>query len=113
MNYRTVLERFNSYRRKILQYQGEHFQLLKGEIEYDESYSGRRPKYLRERYKSNKIIVLGLLERKGKIYTTIVEDVKASSLLDAFKIKSENAEKFILISLRAISYFNFQETYPN
>ena len=94
VNYRTILTRFNNYRRKIYQYQQSNFRLLKGEIECDESYFGGRRKYLRGRSKSNKIIVLGLLERKGKIYTTIVENVKASSLLDEIKSRSDKGSVF-------------------
>jgi len=53
VNYRTILARFNNYRRTIHQYQQNNFRLLKGEIEYDESYFGGRRKYLRGRSKSN------------------------------------------------------------
>jgi len=94
VNYRTILTRFNNYRRKINQFQQSNFQLLRGEIECDESYFGGRRKYLRGRSKSNKIIVLGLLERKGKIYTTVVENVKASSLLEEIKSKSDKGSVF-------------------
>lgn len=107
LNYRTVLTRFNNYRKKILQYQESHFQLLTGEIECDESYFGGHRKYLRGRSKSNKIIVLGLLERKGKIYTTIVENVKASSLLDQIKMKSEKSSVFYTDKFKSYKSLQF------
>jgi len=109
LNYRTVLTRFNNYRRRIFQYQENNFRLLSGEIECDESYFGGRRKYLRGRSKANKIIVLGLLERKGKIYTTIVENVKASSLIDEIKIKSEKSSVFYTDKSRVINHYNFLE----
>jgi len=107
VNYKTVLNRFNNYRRKILQYQEQCFQLLGGEIECDESYFGGRRKYLRGRSKSNKIIVLGLLERQGKIYTTIVENVKASSLLDEIKTKSEKSSVFYTDKFKSYKSLKF------
>jgi len=107
LNYRTVLTRFNNYRRVILQYQDNHFQLLSGEIECDESYFGGRRKYLRGRSKSNKVIVLGLLERKGKIYTTIVENVKASSLLEEIKMKSDKSSVFFTDRFKSYKSLQF------
>lgn len=114
LNYRTVLTRFNNYRRKILQYQENNFRLLSGEIECDESYFGGHRKYLRGRSKVNlpvrqagKIIVLGLLERKGKIYTTIVENVKASSLLDEIKMKSDKSSVFFTDKFKSYKSLQF------
>lgn len=107
LNYRTVLTRFNSYRRRIFQYQENNFRLLSGEIECDESYFGGRRKYLRGRSKANKIIVLGLLERKGKIYTTIVENVKASSLLDEIKMKSDKSSVFYTDKFKSYKSLQF------
>ena len=46
VNYRTVLTRFNNFRRQIAEYEEKNFRLLKGEIECDESYFGGRRKYL-------------------------------------------------------------------
>lgn len=107
LNYRTVLTRFNNYRRRIFQYQENNFRLLSGEIECDESYFGGHRKYLRGRSKANKIIVLGLLERKGNIYTTIVENVKASSLLDEIKIKSEKSSVFYTDKFKSYKSLQF------
>ena len=107
VNYRTILNRFNDYRRKLLEYQNRNFQMLKGEIECDESYFGGHRKYLRGRSKSNKIIVLGLLERKGKIYTTVVENVKASSLLEEIKGRSEKGSVFYTDQFRSYKSLKF------
>ena len=52
-----------------------------GEIEVDESYFGaKRVRGKRGRGASGKIAVFGLLERKGKVYTQIVDDVSARTL---------------------------------
>ena len=107
VNYRTILGRFNDYRRKIEESQASNFQLLKGEIECDESYFGGHRKYLRGRSKSNKVIVLGLLERKGKIYTTIVENVRAFSLLDEIKTRSEKGSVFYTDQFRSYKSLKF------
>lgn len=54
---------------------------LKGEIELDESYFGGRRKGNRGRGAFSKRIVLGILERGGKVKTLLVEDVSAETLL--------------------------------
>jgi transposase len=54
---------------------------LRGEIEIDESYFGGHRKGKRGRGAAGKRVVLGLLEREGKVYTTVVEDVSAEKLL--------------------------------
>ena len=54
---------------------------LSGEIEIDESYFGGRRKGKRGRGAAGKSVVLGLLERDGRVYTKIVENVSAQELL--------------------------------
>lgn len=107
VNYRTILNRFNDYRKQIEEYQASNFRLLKGEIECDESYFGGHRKYLRGRSKSNKVIVLGLLERRGKIHTTIVENVRASSLLDEIKTRSEKGSVFYTDQFKSYKSLKF------
>ena len=50
---------------------------LKGEIEIDEAYFGGRRKGRRGRGAAGKSIVFGLLERNGRVYTKVVEQVTA------------------------------------
>ena len=107
VNYRTILTRFNNYRRQIASYQEDNFRLLKGEIECDESYFGGRRKYLRGRSKSNKVIVLGLLERKGKIFTTVVENVTANSLLNEIKSRSDKGSVFYTDQFKSYKSLKF------
>jgi len=54
---------------------------LKGEIEIDEAYFGGRRKGRRGRGASGKSIVFGLLERDGRVYTKVVEQVTADELM--------------------------------
>ena len=54
---------------------------LKGEIEIDEAYFGGRHKGQRGRGASGKSIVFGLLERDGRVYTKVVEQVTAKELM--------------------------------
>jgi transposase-like protein len=62
---------------------------LSGEVEADETYVGgkaknmhmrRRNKYQRGRGGSGKTIVLGMLQRKGKVVAKVVPDVKRKTL---------------------------------
>lgn len=55
---------------------------IKNGIEIDESYFGpRRQRGKRGRGASKKIIVFGLLKRKGKVYTSIIPDAKAITVM--------------------------------
>lgn len=58
---------------------------LKGEIELDESYFGGRRKGRRGRGAAGKSIVFGLLERNGRVYTKVVEQVTADELMQHIK----------------------------
>ena len=51
-----------------------------GEVEIDESYFGGRRKGNRGRGAAGKVPVFGLLKRKGKVYTRIVDDVARDTL---------------------------------
>jgi transposase len=54
---------------------------LAGEIEVDESYFGGTRKGKRGRGAAGKVPVFGLLKRDGKVYTKIITNVKASTLM--------------------------------
>jgi len=59
-----------------------------GEIEIDESYFGaRRVRGVRGRGARGKRIVFGLIKRKGKVYTQVVRNCSASTLLPIIKDK--------------------------
>ncbi|MHB1015272.1 MAG: IS1595 family transposase [Desulfurivibrionaceae bacterium] len=52
-----------------------------GEIEVDESYFGGRRKGKRGRGAAGKVPVFGLLKRGGKVYTKIIPNAKAATLM--------------------------------
>jgi transposase len=56
--------------------------LLKGEVEIDESYFGGRRKGNRGRGAFNKVPVFGILERNGVVKVEVVKNVKAETLLN-------------------------------
>ncbi|MGZ9133304.1 MAG: IS1595 family transposase [Nitrospira sp.] len=61
--------------------------LLAGEIEADESYFGGVRKGQRGRGAAGKVPVFGLLKRGGKVYTAIIPDAKASTLIPIIREK--------------------------
>jgi len=86
---RNTINRYLIEMRKIIYEYCSNIQEIEcGEIEIDESYFGAKRKRKkrgkrgkRGRGASNKTIVFGLLQRKGKVYTHIVPDASADSLI--------------------------------
>jgi len=81
ISYKTALKGFEIIRMAITESLSKSDEVLKGEIELDESYFGGRRKGKRGRGAGGKTIVFGILERGGKVSVSIVKDVKAESLL--------------------------------
>jgi transposase len=79
-SYPTVLRAYTIIRRAVLAQ--EQPELVREEVEADESYFGGRQKGRRGRGAAGKIPVFGILERKGKVQVTVVPNVKARTLLD-------------------------------
>ena len=77
--YNTTHRLFTEIRRHIYRFTSQD-DLLKGEVEADESYFGGRRKGKRGRGAANKIPVFGILERSGKVKVEIVPDVTAETL---------------------------------
>ena len=61
--------------------------IFDGEVELDESYFGGVRKGKRGRGATGKVAVFGLLKRGGHVYTKIVADTKASTLMPIVKGK--------------------------
>jgi transposase len=80
VNRNTSTKFFRQFR-EIIASKIEDESLLEGEIEIDESYFGGRRKGKRGRGSAGKIPVFGLLKRKGKVYTKVINDVKSSTLM--------------------------------
>ena len=87
ISYNSVLNRFMFYRRMICDHLGKEFSRLYGELEMDESYFGGKCKGKRGRGAFNKAIVFGILERNGKVYTRVVPNVSAETLMGEIKEK--------------------------
>jgi len=94
LNYNTISQRYQKFREKIKEFLDEDFKRLKGEIEVDEAYFGGQRKGNRGRGAAGKVIVLGILERNHKIYTTIVPNVKPETLLREIQEKTEKGSVF-------------------
>src|SRR5579872_3838539 len=82
LNRNTVDRFFTLFRQVIADYQEEQKTKLRGQIEIDESYFGSRHHGdKRGRSTERKIPVIGLLKRKGQVYTQIIPDASRSSLM--------------------------------
>jgi len=66
----------------------EEEERMRGEVEVDESYFGaKRVRGKRGRGASGKVPVIGLLKRKGKVYTRVVSNCSREQLLPIIKGK--------------------------
>ena len=83
-----------TFRKAIVQYSEQEFRKLNGKIEADESYFGGKRKGNRGRGAYNKQPVFGILERNGRVYTAVVENVSAKILFDHIKKKTRKGSVF-------------------
>jgi len=67
--------------------EAEAKELFDGEIELDESYFGGRRKGKRGRGAADKVVVFGILKRRGKVYTCIIQNTKTSTLMPIIRRK--------------------------
>jgi len=74
---------------------------LSGEIELDEAYFGGRRKGKRGRGAKGKSIVLGLLERDGRVYTRVVEQVTAEELMAVIRKKTRKGSVYYSDTFRS------------
>jgi len=65
----------------------ESNEILSGEIEVDESDVGGHRKGKRGRGAGGKVPVFGLLKRGGKVYTKVIPDAKADTLMPIIREK--------------------------
>lgn len=82
------------FRKKIAEYSEEKFRKLSGELEIDETYFGGKRKGKRGRGAFNKVVVFGILERNGEVYTTTIPDVKAATLMKEIEAKTEKGSVY-------------------
>lgn len=67
--------------RQLIFDRSQHLEMLEGEVEADESYFGGRRKGKRGRGAGGKVPVFGLLKRSGKVFTVVIPDAKADTLI--------------------------------
>lgn len=94
VNYKTVYRIYQKLRAKIVLKAQEEFRKLSGEIEVDDAYFGGRRKDNRGRAAAGKTLVLGMLERDGRVYTTLPENLAVGQVLEAMKNVAEKGSVF-------------------
>jgi len=73
---------------------------LSGEIELDESYFGGKRKGPRGRGAVGKSIVFGLLERDGRVYTKVIENVTAETLMAHIRARTRKGSVYYTDAFR-------------
>jgi len=107
LSYKNVRNKYMQYRHEIVIYLAKQFQKLSGEIECDESYFGGKRRGIRGRGSRGKMKVFGMLERQGKIFTTVVDDVSAQTLLEAIKKHAEKGSVFYTDKFKSYKSLKF------
>jgi transposase-like protein len=83
VTYKTAWRMFKQIRSML----NEDVMNLLGEVEVDESYYGGRRRGKRGRGAAGKTIIMGVVERQGKVATQVVSNVQANTLLPIVKEK--------------------------
>jgi len=89
----TAILFYKKIRQVIVHYLAlEAKETFDGKIELDESYFGGHRKGKRGRGAAGKVAVFGILKRKGKVYTVVVNDTKTQTLMPLIsrKIKPDS-----------------------
>src|SRR3989344_746962 len=93
-SYPTVARIFHDIR-VLLYHQCElEGRRLSGAIEIDDAYFGGKRKGKRGRGAAGKSVVLGLLERNGKVYTKVVEILTAPHLMEIIRAKTRKGSVY-------------------
>jgi len=94
LNFKTTYRIYQRLRGKIANKSEAEFRKLSSEIEVDDAYFGGKRKGKRGRGAAGKVMVLGMLERNGKVFTTALEKAKATDILKTIKNKAEKGSVF-------------------
>lgn len=91
LNEKTIQDWYRYIRKALASFrEGKRQELFSGKVEIDESYFWpTRVKWKRGRWAGMKTIVFGLLKRNWEVYTEIVPDVKAKTLVPIIRWKIE------------------------
>ena len=105
--YQKVRNKYMQYREEIFSFLNQEYQKLSGEIECDESYFGGKRKGNRGRGARGKVKVFGMLERYKRIYTTIINDVSAETLMNEIKNNALKGSVFYTDTFRSYKSLKF------
>jgi transposase len=120
ISYNTIRSVYQYAREKILESNQLEFNQLFGELEADETYFGGRRKGIRGRSPINKEIVFGIIKRKTnvlsievgvnigveKVFTIVVPNCKADTLLQIFKDKTISGSVYYTDEFRSYNNLN-------
>ena len=106
-SYHKVRNNYMSYRFEIFDYLADEYRKLSGEIECDESYFGGKKKGPGGRGSRQKVKAFGMLERQGRIYTAIVENVSAETLMNEIVQHAEKGSVFYTNKFRSYNSLKF------
>ena len=94
LSYNTVANTYKKIR-ECLYHQCElEGKRLSGKVEIDDAYFGGRRKGKKGRGAAGKSVVLGLLERQGKVYTRVVSSLTAPALMEIIRGKTRKGSVF-------------------
>lgn len=99
--YKAVKRIYDNLRLDIVRRCEQEGERLSGEVEMDESYFGGKRKGKRGRGAAGKSIVFGLLERDGRVYTRVVDDVSKEVLLAVICRKARKGSVYYTDSFKS------------
>lgn len=103
MSVYPIWQRFLAYRRWMAALAAAEARPLVGELECDESYfGGRRRGGRRGRHIGHKVVVFGILERRGRVWTVVVPQADEQTLMA--QIKSQALKGAVFYTDRFKSY---------
>ncbi len=91
---------------RILMAKADGFEMLQGHIEADETYIGGYRPGKRGRGAAGKTIVMGLMERDGRMVTEVIPNVKTATLKD---VVNRNVEKGAIVSTDELMSYGLLE----
>lgn len=99
---RTITKILKGIRERIAEFCEADSPFDAGEIEIDESFFGaRRVRGVRGRGARGKHIVFGLIKRKGKVYTQVVKNCSAATLLPIIQARVDSESEVFTDGFRA------------
>ena len=94
LDYHTITRVYQRLREAVYHVAELEGSRMSGEIEIDESYFGGKRKGKRGRGAQGKSIVFGLLERDGRVYTRVVEQVSAQELMTHIRSRTRKGSVY-------------------